>query len=456
MQIAAAGTAGRTASTVSSQKPAKTQVPVYEIARTVPSDTWAETEVIRDRDDLFTQREFNPRTKHRNAEVIKAFGTDSPHSGDALLHYAGAPAEGTKRQGPVLLVHGASKDGNFFWDPKEDGSNKGLAQRLKEEGYDVYSLTFAHNQDDNFVWAEQIANGLAEIKKDQNVEKVKILAHSKGVQAARIYVEGLRKEGAEMTPYQNDVDKIVLVGGANNGVDYIFRHPSANYALAQDSDDKRLNAPTSWERVGVTPFTQDISDMGFGSEYYPGQKQLLKDLSDVHGLSAAEPDWYTTYHGGTGFVSESKGIQHYVDEGDNMVDRLNASPPPEDVQVALLAGNRANIPGILNEYTGPSDGLVFVSSALTMPEGTNVIAREVLPLHHKDLIAEQSGQDKIVELLGDVKQEEEKVSLDQALARASAEWKKYSPEKEAAEQVKALTALQKNPKVSELAAAPVV
>jgi triacylglycerol lipase len=426
--------------------PKPASAPVYEIAKTIPSDTWQETEVIRDRDELFSQRDFHPRGRHRDQRVINAFGTDAPHSGDALLHYAGPP-KGDQTKTPVLLVHGANKNGHFFWDPKEDGSDKGLAQRLTDEGHPTYAVTFAHNQDDNFVWAEQIANAIAEIKKDTGSDKVDLVAHSKGGVAARIYTSDVRKEGVESTPYQEDVRRLVLVGSPNKGVDYTFRHPSANYALVQPSNEPMLNAPVSWEKMGPFPFFTNISDQGFSAEepdYFPGQRQLLADLSDEHPLSMAEPDWYTTYHGGTGFNSTSRGVQFYVEQGENVIARLNQNPPHQDVEVAVLAGNRANIPGILNEYTGPSDGLVFVDSALEMPEGTNLVAQDVLPLHHKALISDQTGQDWIAEAV-DEGAPGAPDDVATVLTRAGQEWMPEEVQQKALEQVASLAHLNAQP-----------
>ncbi len=380
-----------------------TKAPVYEVVRSLPSDTWERTDVIQDRDELFVQQNFHPRGKHRNKEVIAAFGTDTPHSGDALLHYAGAPPKGApNREAPVLLIHGANKDGNFFWDPQENGSNQGLAQELRDRGHEVYALTFAHNQDDNFIWTEQVANAIAEIKKQTGSEKVDLVAHSKGAVPARMYVSNVRRDDVEMTPYQGDVRRLVLVGAPNGGVDYTFRHPSANYALMSPSNHPMLNAPPSWDSATYFGLPKNLSEQGYGKDgpdYYPGQRQILANLSERYPLSVFEPDWYTTYHGGRGFVSNSKGIDHHIAEGDNLIQRMAEASIPEEVEVALLAGNKANIPGILNEYTGPSDGLVFVSSALEMPEETNVVAREVLPLHHKALIADKSGQEWISQVL---------------------------------------------------------
>lgn len=384
------------------QKATAASPPVYEVTRTVPSDKWERTSVIHDSDPIFVQRDFSERSKHRDPEVVDAFGTSTPFSGDALLHYAGDPAQGTEAKTPVLLVHGANKNGNFYWDPSEDGSNKGLAQRLRDEGHPTYAVTFAHNQDDNFLQAEQIANAVAQIKKETGAEKVDLVAHSKGGVAARIYTSDLRKEGVESTPYQGDVRRLVLVGAPNRGVDYGFRHPSANFALLQPSNEPLLNAPSSWEKTGVFPLFRDVSKSGYSNEnqdFFPGQDQLLSDLSKDYPLSVLEPDWATTYRGGVGFQSVSKGIHHYIEQGENLIERLNQNPPNKEIEVAVLAGNSPTIPGILNEYTGPSDGLVFVSSALGVPEETNVIAKDVLPLHHKALISDSSGQEWIANAL---------------------------------------------------------
>lgn len=376
--------------------------PVYEVVKTLPTDTWESTELLRDRDEIFRQQNYNARNRQRDPEIIEAFGTDSPHSGDALLHYAGSPPIGvTKHPTPVLLVHGATKTGNFWWDPSENGKNEGLAQKLRDSGHETYAITFAHNQDDNFLWAEQIANAVAEIKKKTGAEKVDIVAHSKGGVPTRLYVSDVRKPDVEATAYQNDVRRVVLVGTPNGGIDYSFRHPSANYALLSPAGQK-INAPVSWERAILYGIPHDVSDEGFGQggpDYFPGQRQLLADLSNDHPLSPTEPDWYTTYHGGQGFLSYSKGIKHYIEEGGNVIERLQEHPIPKSIEVAVVAGNNPNIPGIVNESTGPSDGLLFVSSALDLPEATNIIRRDVLHLHHKALVSDPVGQEWIEEAL---------------------------------------------------------
>lgn len=387
------------------QRPKPVNPPRYEVVKTVASDTWTSTELIRDRDEIFKQQSFNARTKQRDKEIIAAFGSDSPHSGDALLHYAGSPPQGVvQQQTPVLLIHGATKTGNFWWDPSEDGKDQGLAQKLRDSGHETYALTFANNQDDNFLWAEQIANAIAEIKKKTGADKVDIVAHSKGGVPAKLYVSNVRKEGVEATPYQEDVRRVVLVGTPNGGIDYSFRHPSANYAILSPAG-KMINAPVSWEGALLYGLPQDVSENGFsqdGPDYFPGQRQLLADLSKEHLLDPTEPDWYTTYHGGQGFLSYSKGIKHYIKEGDNVIERLKQHPIPKSIEVAVLAGDAANIPGIVNESGGPSDGLLFVSSALDLPESTNIIRKDVLHLHHKALVSDPQGQQWIEDSLDQV------------------------------------------------------
>lgn len=374
----------------------------FEVVRRVPSAKWAWTELLRDPDPHFVQRNFHPRQVQRNPEVVAAFGTATPHSGSVLLHYAGDPPAGVPRhETPVLLVHGASKDGHFWWDPHEDGTESGLPQYLRDQGYQVYAVTFAHNHDDNFLQAEQVANAVERLKDLSGSAKVDVVAHSKGTMSARMYASDVREPW--MTPFRDDVRRLVLIGGPGGGIDYSFRHPVANFALYGDSDNPRLNAPISWERMMAYGTFRDVSDVGFGSkgpDYWPGQRQMLGRWDGQYALSAKEPDFYTTYHGGRGFVSVAKGIDHYVQAGGNLIQRLADHPVRPSVQVAVLAGNRPNVPGILNENTGPSDGLVFVESALRLPEAVNVTAAAVLPLHHKALTSEPEAHAWVAEALG--------------------------------------------------------
>jgi hypothetical protein len=83
----------------------------------------------------------------------------------------------------------------------------------------------------------------------------------------------------------------------------------------------------------------------------------------VHPIPSLEPDWYTTYHGGQGFISESSGIDRAIAKGGSFMAKLREKPVDPKVEVAVLAGDQADMTTVLNENSGPSDGVVFVASA---------------------------------------------------------------------------------------------
>jgi triacylglycerol lipase len=388
---------GESASQASTPEQPSTKLKGLEVRGRFSSERWAWTEHLFDNDPHFKQQNFHPRGAQRDAEVVAAFGTDKPHSGSVLLHYAGPPAEGVERQpNPVLLVHGANKNGQFWWDPHEDGSDQGLPQRLREQGFEVYALSFAHPHDDNFLQTEQLANCLDRIQELSGAKKVDLVAHSKGGASARTYVSDLRQDW--MKPYANNVGKLILVGAANGGIDTSFRNSASNFALMSESSSPLLNAPMSWDSAMMGFFPVDVRDRSFSNETtdcFPGQDQLLARWDSKYPIGMWQQDWWTTYHGGQGFVSRSKGIEHYIAQGGNFIARLNEAKIDPKVHVVAMAGNRANIPGIINETAGPSDGLVFVDSALQVPAQEKV----VLPYHHKALVSEAEPQQWIVDAL---------------------------------------------------------
>lgn len=376
--------------------------PDVEVQGRFATSTWAWTERLFDSDPHFKQQNFHPRGHQAGAEVVAAFGSDTPHSGNVLLHYAGAPPAGVPHQKhPVVLVHGANKNGDFWWDPEENGSQKGLPQKLRAEGFDVYAVSFAHPHDDNFFEAEQLSNSIKRVKQLTGADQVDLVAHSKGGPPARSYVSDFRKPW--MTPYGNDVHRLVLVAAPNGGIDSSFRNSSSNLALAGWSKSPLLNAPMSWDSMryfGTVPV--DTTDKAFdasGKDYWPGQDQILGKWDNKFPLPMWQQDWWTTYHGGTGFVSHSKGIDYYIKQGENYIAGMNDKKISPEVQVAVLAGDNPNLPGILNEYTGPSDGLLFIDSALHVPNTPNVMTKQVLHLNHKSLVSDEKGQTWISDTL---------------------------------------------------------
>lgn len=397
-QASAAGSADRvTLSSRSAKTPAR-----VEVVHRLPFSQGGWMELLRDRDPHLVQRNFHPRTVQQNSEIIQAFGTKTPHSGDAVLLYAGDPPPGVKVQPtPVLLVHGASKSADFWWDPRENGHGHGLPQMLREQGFKVYAVSFAHNQDDQFFWAQQIGNASERIRQLTGAPQIDLVGHSKGGQASRLYCTPDLAQ-PWMQKSNGDVRRLVLVAAPNGGIDTMFRHPSANYALYGSSDSPALNAPMSWEKMIAWGANRDVHELGFskdGPDYWPGQRQMLARWDNRYALTITEPDYRTTYEGGQGFVSSSKGIDHYIQEGGNLVQRLNDTPIDGRIEVSVLAGDKPNIKGILNEKAGPSDGLLFLESALMVPDTDRVAAKGVLHLNHKTLVSEPEGQRWIADAL---------------------------------------------------------
>ena len=119
---------------------------------------------------------------------------------------------------------------------------------------------------------------------------------------------------------------------------------------------------------------------------------MLARWDKTYPINPSNPDWYTTYNGGQGFVSKSPGIDKIIRSSGDIVSKLKQSPVNADIQVGVLAGKRANMEGLLNESSGPSDGIVFVKSAGAHQDltagGARLLDSKVLNLHHLGLVAE--------------------------------------------------------------------
>jgi hypothetical protein len=126
--------------------------------------------------------------------------------------------------------------------------------------------------------------------------------------------------------------------------------------------------------------------------------QLLARWDHVHPLPAGE-SVQKTYFGGSTTEFDATGIEHYIDQSGHFIDVLQSHPVDPKVPVALLAGSKSDIPLWDNETTGPSDGVIFVESALAAARGSNVVARDVLPLNHLELVWNRQGQQWIVDQL---------------------------------------------------------
>jgi len=163
-------------------------------------------EHLKDEDPHYVQQSFLPSQRQGHREIVDAFGSATPHSSSVLLQYAGDPEQKTQST-PVLLVHGSKVDGEFF-------HHSGLIQAMKRQGMQVFTCTFAHNHDNNFVQAQQVGNALARIRELTGARQVDVVGHSKGCIAATVYATPEFREDW-MSDYQGDVRKLLLVGGPN-------------------------------------------------------------------------------------------------------------------------------------------------------------------------------------------------------------------------------------------------
>lgn len=336
-------------------------------------------------------REFHPRTAHRKAAVVQLFGSPTPHSKYLLFHRYHPPLLATGR--PILLVPGANKDAYFFLDPDEDGRGRSLPEFLRRSGRQVYALTFAHNQDDNWWWCAAINRALEEIPEPS----VDLLGHSKGGVAARLAATDWRPDPGCTQFLGSRLGRLVLVGAPNLGVDFFCRYPAMNTALYGPSQEPILNWPMTWSHIATDNGLVEVERLGYTGPYYPGQGQMLAPFDHLYPLPGKNPTESWTYHGGSGPEGRALGLRRLAHLCHSLIPDLLERPP--EVEVALLAGTSPTIPLVANDLTGPGDGIVYLESALHCPESARVVAMEGVPVHHKALIAEPAAQNALLRAL---------------------------------------------------------
>lgn len=356
--------------------------------KTIQGQFWKKMELIRTNTKIEPQ--MHKLGRHRDPGVIQCFGTPYPKSSDFCLHDAGIPAH-LKYPTPVLLIHGANTNATRNWaDPEGNGSKTGLMQYLKQKGYHVFAVTFANKHGDNLIWAQHIHQAIKRIRELTQSQQVDAIGHSKGGFALRVYTSNLSQ-----TPVDNSLRKAIFIGTPHRGLDYTFRHSTVHWGLMEKQDNPILYAPLAWTKTLWKGRWTNTEEWSFSSLYFPGQAQMLARWDKVYSLPTNQPDWMTTYYGGQGFVSRSPGIKKAIQEGGNLVEKLKTSPVDSRLQVALLAGNSPTIPGILNELSGPSDGIVFVKSALAgqdlIAAGAALLDEKKINLHHLALVSAPSA-----------------------------------------------------------------
>ncbi|WP_432404296.1 esterase/lipase family protein [Wukongibacter sp. M2B1] len=356
---------------------------------------WEKVERIRLNNSNIGKEKFISDNKHKTGNIIEEFGgTAEPSSKLFLLHYAEGWDTGTQ-QYPVLFVHGAGKNGDYAADPKENDGSDGIMQYLKDNDFKFFSITFAHPHGDNYIQREILAAAIQRIKEVTGAEKVDIIAHSKGNMSARMYVSNVKKSWGQ--GFDQDVRRYIQLGAPNGGIDYSFRNTWAAWGIMGSNG----HGPVPFTRMMIYGFWKNTAyhslyDSSDGGGAYTGQAQMLTRWDDEYSLGSLEQDWYTAYHGGQGFYSYSKGIDYAIEQGGDLINILKNSPVDSSVQIATLAGNQNVINGVVMENDGPSDGIVFVESALmTEPMtagGASLLDKRVLSMNHVELAYDNSAK----------------------------------------------------------------
>lgn len=336
---------------------------------------WQKVELWNDTYSSWPAQNYLPDGRDdQSGQAKQLFGTGEP-SGSQFLVYQ-APGAITNTGPAVLLVMGANDSvDREYADPALGGSGScgalscpstGLMQYLSGLGYRVFAVDFANIQGDNYEWAQTISDALEVVKSETSTSSVSLLAWSKGAFAARMYVSSVTPSWGR--PYQGDVSKLILLGNPNGGLDYTFAHGTEGNPLIYPECGGSLNGPSPSQSYMCYYVMYSEPNLSIDSVYFTGQRQMLARWDATYGIDESQDDWYTTYYGGTGYVSTSNGIQYAINHG-SLVSTVLQDPVPSTITTYLLCGGAATIPGFYNENRGPSDGVVFEASC----EDTNAI-----------------------------------------------------------------------------------
>ncbi|MEU6788593.1 hypothetical protein ABZ912_56210 [Nonomuraea angiospora] len=348
-----------------------------EATYTNVANGWSAVERYLDTTSGFAQESYPPDGRgDQDGQRLSFFGgVKRPFSGRFLLYRA--PGWNTNpKTTPVLLVHGANDNPDRAWaNPGESGGfgcgsvscpSTGLMQHLSNAGYRVFAIGFAHKEGDNLMQAQEVGDAIAIIKAKLGVSAVDLVGWSKGEMSARMYVSSVKPSWGRS--YAGDVRKLITLGGPNAGYDYPFAHGWAHDFSIWPECGGSVNSPaphTYMTCYGVYASHPEFSFVPAGGfDCYPGQRQMLARFDGTYGIDQTQQDWYTTYYGGQGFYTSGPGIQAAINAG-SLISRIQQAGVPASVATYLLAGGSPSVVGIYNENRGPSDGVVFVSSALS-------------------------------------------------------------------------------------------
>ncbi|WP_051331208.1 esterase/lipase family protein [Aneurinibacillus terranovensis] len=358
----------------------QTDFPYQVIERYDDSRYWKWTERIRGCQNRLTQEKFIPEIECKDEEIIRHFGSLQPASYDVLLHYL--PASTKSHQHPVLLVHGAGHHANLAW-CESLHQEKGLVYPLSSSGRDIFAVTFAHPHGDNWQQAIQLSNIIRRIQEVSQTDKIDLIAHSKGGVPVWIYLAGLC--GMWDAPYQGEVQRYIMLGTPNRGLDFPFRHVSPNWSVIAMG----ISAPVACDSIMYYGLYKDTTEQSIYHDggAFPGSCQLLYRWDDKYPVQMQSK---TLYYGGQNIFLHSRGIDAAIREGGHLIEKLLSSPIDSEINVHVLAGNQPYFNGIPGEQDAKSDGLVFVESVLftdgIAPSPNQVKRKEILPLNHLELL----------------------------------------------------------------------
>ena len=364
------------------------------------TEHWAKTELLEDTDEHMVQEPFTDLVAHSEPELVKAFGSKTPPSSKFLLHYA--PGWDTPEAAtPVLLVHGAGLTANHcFTDHPIMQPYEGLANRLARGKRACFAITFAHPHGDNFIQAECVADAIARIKQVTGAAKVDLVAHSKGGMSTRIYVSDAGPSWA--THYRGDVRRYVMLGTPNGGIDVSFAYPNLNYWILENKSP----APLSWTRCLHYGVWKDFDSRTiYHDGWFPGQAQMVARWDQRYGRTTAKGqfDVDATYEGGRGTVSVSRGIDAAIEDGGNLIAKLQTKGVDPDIELAVLAGTSPWIMHMVGERRAPSDGLLLVASAFSTDgltrRGAKLLRKDLRALNHLQLVYDPRANDWVLEVL---------------------------------------------------------
>lgn len=390
----------------------------------------------------------------------KMFGTAQPSQSLCLLH--AGPNVATARGRPLLLVHGAGDNASRCWSHMAGELDaRGVpvyAITLPHPHADPRESADLIAASLEAIKVEYRARHGVEL------DKVDVAAHSMGSFPVLTYASnapGMQwglKGNDPKTFYRHDVGNLIMLGSPLDGIDTSHRWPIVN--LFSAVADKAAN-PSAWNSIGAVSTDAQNLD-GDPTDYFLGQAALVKPQPhplpmfqpQLWPLAMLQPDAWTTYYGGIGLTTTAPGIAAAQANTGNFLDRLQAQGVDPEVRLYAVAGSRsylfnglcfyldntigeaatsamlypvnlaarmmapaaalmtggqyspAEMQGFLSgqfipgEVSGPSDGVIFESSARAVDKytkrGAQVMDVRTVGLAHTDLpIASQLSADEL-------------------------------------------------------------